>query len=204
MKKIKNGFAFVLLISLTLSLYASGIKYKTLMKSQVDPNLVFKSGARIGIVPRYWTIEGKKNNIDPLTEKVILNYFKKELEARKAQVKIIPLENIRELEYDNITFVDLKESFDYMFGCSFSEISDVANMPSQTAAYIGPTGGVLGSTGAQTVTIWGLNIGCSLYAGDPAQVVWRAEILKGSPLPNLTEHAPKMIADLFKKKFLKN
>lgn len=126
------------------------------MKSQVDPNSVFKSGARIGMIQRFWTMDGKKNNVDQLSEKVILNYFKKEPEARKARVKIIPLENMQELEDGTIHFVDMNESFDFMFGCGFSETSDVANMPAQTAAYIGPSGGVLGSTGAQTVTIWGL------------------------------------------------
>jgi hypothetical protein len=56
-----------------------------------------------------------------------------------------------------------------------------------------------------SVYAYTLFIKCILWSGSPKydKAVWKGSISKGSPIPNLSASAQKMIRDLFKKKFLK-
>lgn len=189
-----------------LFISSSGLKYRTIYSSQTDPSFVFRKGMTIGLVSDSWTSEAKAAGKDELMEKVVLGYIRQELVRRGAEVHIIPLEHLKEQEDGNITCVDMDKYPDLTMICAFGEQNEQVQVPSQTAAYLGKSGGVLGSSGAYTATYWGLYVRCALFSGAPEyrQIVWRGEIVKGSSIPGLSEKAKGMVQDLFKKKFLKN
>jgi hypothetical protein len=189
-----------------LFISSSGLKFRTVYNSQTDPSFVFRKGMTIGLVPDSWTSKAKAAGKDALMEKVLLDYIRQELVRRGAEVDFIPVEHLKEQEDGNIACVDMDKYPDLTIICAFGAQNGEVQVPSQTAAYLGQSGGILGSTGAYTATFWGLFIRCSLWSGasEYRQVVWRGEISKGSAMPNLSEHAKGMVQDLFKKKFLKN
>jgi len=79
------------------------------------------------------------------------------------------------------------------------------DIPAQTAGFLGAYYGQIISRGAHSVNVYDLFIGFTLWSGPPeyTTAVWRASILKGSPVPDLFEQARKMVHDIFLYKFLR-
>lgn len=197
---------YCVLFLILCSFSCSEVTYRTLYQSQTDPVFIFPKAPSIGLCPMYWTKAAKQAGTDELFEKVLLGYAKKELELRGANVFYIPLENLKEEEDGNATLINMEKYPDLVLTVFYFQRSGQVNIPTQTAAVLGKQGGALSSRGAHSVTAYDLDISCGLWSGLPQfkKIEWRAEILKGSPIPNLSEQAPSMIHSLFLKKFLRN
>lgn len=202
---IRRNFFFLLSISLFF-FSCSPLTYHTLYDSQTDPTFVFGKGATIGLMPLYWTKDGKKRGADELTEKVLLNYVGTELTNRGAQVSFIPVECLKEEEGGLIVCTNMDKYPDLTVTLGYATPSGQVNIPSQMAGYLGKGGGYVASQGSYSVNYWSLAISCGLWSGAPEykRPVWRGNIVKGSPQPNLSEQAQAMVHDLFLKKFLRN
>jgi len=94
MKKLASVAISLMLLGFSS---CSEVTYRTLYQSQADPDYVFKKGTTIGLVPLFWVKGAKENNVDELSEKILLSYIKKELEHEGAKVFFIPVENLKEL-----------------------------------------------------------------------------------------------------------
>jgi len=184
----------------------SEVTYRTLYESQTDPVFVFPRAISIGLTPMSFTKKAKADGVDELFEKVLLSYFKKELESRGANVFYVPLENLKEEEDGNATLINMKEYPDLAFTVGYYQRSGQVDIPTQTDGYLGKQGGGVSSRGAHSVTVYDLFIWCALWSGAPEyrKTEWRARILKGSPIPNLSEQAQDMVHNLILNKFLKN
>ena len=201
MKKAISCISLMLLGFLS----CSEVTYRTFYQSQTDPGFVFQRGTSIGLIPFFWTKVGKENKVDELSEKIILNYIKEELEARGAKVIVIPLENLKEDDRGIVSCINMDKYPGLTITCFYFERAGQVNIPAQTAGFIAARYGQVISQGAHSVNVYDLFIGCELWSGPPEYitVVWRASILKGSPVPDLFEQARNMVHDLFLTKFLK-
>lgn len=199
----KNVFLLALFL---IFLSCSEVTYRTLYQSQTDPVFVFPRTTSIGLTQMFCTKKGKEDGIDELFEKVLLSYFKKNLESRRVSVFYVPLENLKEEEDGNVTAINMEKYPELSLTVSYFQRPEQVNIPTRTSGYLLGQGGAVSSTGAHSVTAYELFIQCTLWSGAPEyrKPVWRASILRGSPIPDLSEQARSMVYYLVLNKFLKN
>ena len=202
---MKNLVSFAISLILLGFSSCSEVTYITFHQSQADPDYVFKRGTTIGLVPIFWVKGAKENNVDELSEKILLSYIKKELEHKGAKVFVIPIENLKEDDKGIISCINMEKYPDLTLTCVYYEKPGQVEIPAKTYGFIGRLFGEVSYRGAHSVNVYDLFIGFTLWSGPPeyTTAVWRASIFKGSPVPDLFEQARNMVHEFFLLKFLK-
>ncbi len=201
MKKL--NLLLILPFFIFMACSTSELTYYTHYQGQTDPEFILNDATTIGLTPKFWTKQGQINKTDELSEKILLNYMKSELESRGAKPFIIPIENLAEDENGNIVYKNHDHYPDLILTCDFFEKKGSTYIPEETEV------SCYNSTiirGGHSVFAYTLFIQCSLWSEAPKfnKAVWKGSVIKGSPIPNLSEVSKKMIHNLFKNKFLKN
>lgn len=197
------ALARVLLGAAVLCGGCSPITYRTLYDGAKDPTFDFRPVHTIGFMPVYWSTFGKERGQDELLEKEIYTYFKAELERRGYSVTYIDPKHLEEKEKGKITTTALETFPDLTLMVAFSQKDATIEVPGQASGYISGGSGYYGSNTGYTAVYYNLVIAASLWGGPPdyMKYVWRGQILKGSPTPNLSEQAKEMVSDLMSKRF---
>ena len=180
----------------------SPIKYRTFFDVSKDPTYDFKTPKTIGLVPIFWTVRGKANNIDELKEKQFLLYMKAELEKRGFSAIYIDSDKLE--DRDGKTALKQAGKYpDLILTCEFNIQPATVKVPGEAFGRHDATGGYYSKTQSYDVQTYELSIACNLWSGAPEykQKIWYGLITQGSPTPDLSDRAQAMIVNLFKEKF---
>ncbi|MBW1855180.1 MAG: hypothetical protein JRJ00_10970 [Deltaproteobacteria bacterium] len=183
-------------ITLILVLYAcSSFRYHTTFEGSYDQAYDLKN-KKICFIPWYWTEWGKENNVTQLTETTIYSYFKKELEGRQLKVEYIDSKDLIHDKKENTMGIRDTINCDCTLNLYYSQNADTATTPEKSPAS--------SQVSSDDLNYYNLYIIGTLWtAQNEIKGIWRGSITKQSPIPNLDQHAEKMVEKLFKKEFPK-